>query len=219
MPAALRDKRGVHYPLKSSRDCCAAAAGTGLASNPGLSHRTDLFCPRCWVLGRAAKSKVFMAPSESPSASQSYYEDVLWFEMSQRGMLGLLGCWLGLPGLYKILPICFLVAFEFALGIFGIFGVFSIIGTFGIYRILTASESSNSKLEASGSFLPSMRLGLPGLPGLSKSLSAAKSKVGNSASAVACARRFLTGHQSEDEFAGSQIPLIKGRHRKCIGSV
>ena len=92
VPAALRDKQGVHYPLKSSRDCCAAAAGTGLASNPGLSHRTDLFCPRCWVLGRAAKSKVFMAPSESPSASQSYYEDVLWFEMSQRGMLGLLGC-------------------------------------------------------------------------------------------------------------------------------
>ena len=143
MPAALRDKRGVHYPLKSSRDCCAAAAGTGLASNPGLSHRTDLFCPRCWVLGRAAKSKVFMAPSESPSASQSYYEDVLWFEMSQRGLLALLGCWLGLPGLYKIWPICFLVALEFALGIgiFGIFGVFSIIGTFGIYRILTASES------------------------------------------------------------------------------
>ena len=64
-----------------------------------------------------------------------------------------------------------------------------------------------------------MRLGLPGLPGLSKSLSAAKSKVGNTASAVACARRFLTGHQSEDEFAGSQIPLIKGRHRKRIGSV
>ena len=64
-----------------------------------------------------------------------------------------------------------------------------------------------------------MRLGLPGLPGLSKSLSAAKSKVGNSASAVACARGFLTGHQSEDEFAGSQIPLIKGRHRKRIGSV
>ena len=100
----------------------------------------DLFCPRCWVLGRAAKSKVFMAPSESPSASQSYYEDVLWFEMSQRGLLALLGCWLGLPGLYKIWPICFLVALEFALGI-GIFGVFSIIGTFGIYRILTASES------------------------------------------------------------------------------